>query len=39
MADTLEPFHLESVMWAMTTRIDTDQDVNSLNNLDCITNV
>jgi len=31
--DTVDPFNLEQVMWAMTTRVNPDQDVNILKNM------
>lgn len=31
--DTVDPFNLEQVMWAMTTRVVPDQDVNILKGL------
>jgi UbiD family decarboxylase len=31
--ETVDPFNLEQVMWAMTTRVNPDQDVNTLKNM------
>jgi UbiD family decarboxylase len=31
--DTVDPFNLEQVMWALTTRVNPDQDVNILKNM------
>lgn len=31
--DTVDPFNFEQVMWAMTTQVNPDQDVNVLKNM------